>query len=186
MMFMFGHYLPNFYFRDTTWIRWLLPRIFPSDAAAKHLYTAAWEGYLVNNLYEEMFFDVEIQKLYGRGLQLTDADYPNQKHFKEPDASIAVHLSLAFMHYKQFDFDHPLFKAFWGKDDPDLHGEFISFLGRSFVSESNAKANKLLEKDPGSKQRLRDLCDWLLKNYKDPRPFRKVGFWINLEKGIFD
>lgn len=186
MMFMFGHYLPNFYFRDKEWIQGLLPRIFPSDVAAKHLYTAAWEGYLVNNLYEEMFFDAEIQKLYERGLQLTDADYPNQKHFKEPDASIAVHLSLAFMHYKEFDFDHPLFKAFWGKANPDLHGEFVSFLGRSFVSGSNAKANKLLEKKSESKQRLRDLWDWLLKDYKDPGPFREFGFWINLEKDIFE
>lgn len=186
IMFMFGHYLPQFYFRDKDWIRELMPRIFPSDAAAKDLYTAAWEGYLVNNLYKEMLFDTEIQKLYRRGLQLTEADYPRQKHFKEPDKSAAVHLSIAFMHYKEFDFDHPLFKMFWGKDKPDSHGEFVSFLGRSFVSGSNAKANKLLEEEPESKRRLRDLWDWLLKNYKDPHTFRVFGFWINLEKGIFE
>lgn len=186
LMFMFGHYLPTFYFSDKEWIRGLLPRIFSSETAAKHLYTAAWEGYLVNNLYEEMFFDVEIQKLYERGLKLTNADYPSQKHFKEPDASIAVHLSIAFMHYKKFDFEHPLFKAFWGKDDPDLHAEFVNFLGRSFVSGSNANANKLLKKNPESKQRLRDLWDWLLKDYKDPRPFKEFGFWVNLKKEIFE
>jgi len=71
LMFMFGHYLPSFYFLDKDWIHTLLPQIFPEDSVKKHLYLAAWEGYLANNLYEEIFFDSEFQKLYERGLNLT-------------------------------------------------------------------------------------------------------------------
>ena len=116
IMFMFGHYLPFFYFRDRDWIRGLLQQIFPPERGKKHLYTAAWEGCLAQNLYKGMFFDPEIQKLYERGLALTDADYPpQQEHFKKPDEGIAEHLALAFMHYKKFGFDDPLFKAFWKK-----------------------------------------------------------------------
>lgn len=186
MMFMFGHYLPNFYFRDKEWIRGLLPRLFPSKTEDRYLYTAAWEGYLVNNLYEEMFFDAEIQKLYIRGFLLTEADYPSQKHFKEPAESFATHFALAFMHYQTFDFSHPLFKEFWDKKDPDLHSEFVNFLGRSYVSGRNADINKLIQKNPESKQRMRNLWDRFLADYKDPRPLKKFGFWINLEKGIFE
>ncbi|MBU6142108.1 hypothetical protein KGO95_03265, partial [Patescibacteria group bacterium] len=186
IMFMFGHYLPNFYFRDKEWILGLSPRIFPSEGAAKQLYTAAWEGYLANNLYGAMFFDPEIQKLYMRGLPLTDADYPEQKHFRDPDSGIAVHLSLAFMHYKEFGFDQPLFKAFWNRADPNLHAEFINFLGRSFVSGNSASANEVLKKDPESKERLRRLWDWLLEKNKDSNLFVKFGFWVNLKKEIFE
>ena len=185
--FMFGYYLPFFYFRDRDWIRGLLPQIFPQEPAKKPLYTAAWEGYLSNNLYEAMFFDPDIQKLYSRGLALTNVDYPPQQaHFKEPDECIAEHLALALMHYKTFGFPHPLFKAFWKGNNPDQHANFVGFLGREFVSGNNARAHELLKKEPESKKRLKDFWDWLLENYENPKPFIQFDFWINLENGIFE
>ena len=187
IMFMFGHYLPFFYFRDRDWIRGLLQKIFPPERDKKHLYTAAWEGYLAQNLYEGMFFDPEIQKLYERGLALTDTDYPpQQEHFKKPDEGIAEHLALAFMHYKKFRFDHPLFDAFWKKNNPERHANFVDFLGHTFVSGNNASAHELLEKEPASKERLKQFWDWLLENYENPKPFIQFDFWITLENGIFE
>ena len=44
----------------------------------------------------------------------------------------------------------------------------------------------VLEKEPKSKQRLKDMWDWLLKNCNEPKPFVEMGFWINLEKNIFE
>lgn len=186
LMFMFGYYLPTFYFRDRDWVRGLLSQIFPQEPERKYLYTAAWEGYLANNLYEEMFFEPEIQKLYERGLALTDADFPKQKHFREPDEGMAVHLALAYMHYKKFGFGHALFDTFWKKNDPEQHANFVSFLGRSFVSGDNANANELLKKEPESKKQLKDFWDWMLENYKDSKPFVEFGFWINLKKDIYE
>ena len=187
IMFMFGHYLPFFYFRDRDWIRGLLQQIFPPERAKKHLYTAAWEGYLANNLYEAMFFDPEIQKLYERGLALTDADYPpQQERFKKPDEGVAEHLALAFMHYKKFGFDHPLFDSFWKKNNPERHANFVDFLGLTFVSGNNASAHELFEKEPESKERLKDFWDWLFEHYENPKPFIQFDWWINLDNGIFE
>ncbi len=187
IMFMFGHDLPIFYFRDRDWIRGLLQQIFSPEPARKPLYTAAWEGYLATNLYEGMFFDPEIQKLYERGLALTDTDYPpQQEHFKKPDKGIAEHLALAFMHYKKFGFDHPLFDAFWKRNNPERHENFVNFLGHTFVSGNNPSAHELLEKEPASKKRLKQFWDWLLENYKNPKPFIQFDFWITLENGIFE
>ena len=187
LMFMFGQYVPIFYFRDRDWIRGLLSQIFSQEPAQKPLYTAAWEGYLATNLYEEMFFDPEIQKLYERGLALTDTDYPpQQEHFKKPDEGIAEHLALAFMHYKKFGVAHPLFKAFWEKPHPEMHANFVDFLGHTFVSGNNASAHELLEKEPASKERLKQFWDWLLENYENPKPFIQFDFWITLENGIFE
>ena len=187
IMFMFGQHLPFFYFRDRDWIRGLLPQIFSQEPAKKHLYTAAWEGYLAHNLYEGMFFDPEIQQLYVRGLALTDADYPpQQEHFKKPDEGIAEHLALALMHYKRFGFDDPLFKAFWKKNHPKMHANFVEFLGHSYVSGNSASAHELLEKEAESKGRLKQFWDWLLEHYENPKPFIQFDWWINLENGIFE
>ncbi len=186
LMFMFGHYLPSFYFRDIEWTHKLLPQIFPEETTKKHLYLAAWEGYLTNNLYEEIFFDPEFQKLYERGLVLTGSEDPKRKYFKKPDEGIAIHLALAFVVYhKKFGFDHPLFERFW-KQNTERQSEFISFIGRMFVSGDNARVNEQLKKDPEIKKRLTEFWEWLLKNYNDPKLFVEFGFWVNLEKKIFE
>ncbi len=186
LMFMFGRYLPSFYFRDREWIHKLLPEIFSEKPEKKNLYLAAWEGYLDNNLYEEIFFDPVFQKLYERGLALSGDEDSGRKYFKEPDEGIATHLALAFIVYhKRFGFDHPLFKEFWGRD-VERQAKFISFIGRIFISGDNAQANEQLKKDSESRERLIKLWEWLLQNYDDPKLFIEFGFWINLEKKIFE
>lgn len=185
LMFMFGHYLPSFYFRDKEWIRKLLPKIFPTDPEKKDFYTAAWEGYLSYSIYEEIFFDSDIQELYKRGLALTKEDFPKQKHFKDPNESMATHLALAFMHFKEFDFEHPLFKAFWAGNSK-RHVHFNSFIGRSFVSGDNKISNEAIEKEPWIKERIKDFWDWIIENHEGVELFAGFGFWINLEKDIFE
>lgn len=186
LMFMFGHYLPSFYFRDKNWMHGILTQIFPEEATKKHLYLAAWEGYLANNLYEEIFFDQEFQKLYERGLTLTGNEDSKRKYFKEPEEGIAVHLALAFVVYhEKFGFDHSLFKEFW-EQDVERQSEFVSFIGRMFVSGNNAQTNEQLKKDSESRKRLIRFWEWLLENYDDPKLFAEFGFWVNLEKGLFE
>ncbi len=185
LMFLYGHYLPSFYFGDWDWIRKLLPRIFDQEPAQRHLYTAAWEGYLANRLYSALFSEPEIQNLYQRALDLTEGDFPpEQRHFKKPDEGIAQHLALAFMHYEEFGFDHQLFKAFWKNDSPKQHAHFINFIGRSFISRN--KAEESFEFSREVKSRLRDFWDWLLQRDERREVYKEFGLWINLDKGIFE
>ena len=179
LMFMFGHYLPSFYFRDKEWMQGLFSQIFSTEPAKKNLYTAAWEGYVSTNLYEEIFFNAGIQKLYERGLALTDADYPKQKHFKEPDEGVAVHIALAFMHFAKFGFDHDLFKKFWSMPNLEYHKEFISFIGRHSISRESAaewiKYNKV------DIEKLKKFWDWALENCSADALIG-FGFWINEDR----
>ena len=185
LMSMAGRFLPSFYFRDRDWIRELLPQMFSQEPEKKYLSTAAWEGYLTNGLYRAMFTDAAFQKLYQRSLGLTSDDYPrHQKHVANPDEGIAEHLALAFMYYdEEFGFEHPLFKAFWEKDNPKQHAHFVSFFGQEFVFRSDT--HDFFKNHPGGKERLRDFWDWFLKNHERPETFREFGLWINLEKEIF-
>jgi len=185
LMFMFGHYLPQFYFRDIKWMQSLLPKIFPKDPEKKYLYLAAWEGYLANNLYKEIFVDPHFQELYKYALSI-DIDDAGRKYFRDPDDGIAIHLALAFVYYEEFDFDHPLFKAFWEKKDSELQTHFVSFIGRSFISGDNVAVNEFLKNEPVGKKRIKEFWDWLLANHDDPKTFTAFGFWISTEKSIFD
>lgn len=185
LMFLFGHYLPRFYAQDREWIRQLLPRIFPKYPSKRYLYTAAWEGYLTNPLYIDMFYDPAIQPLYQRGLALTDDNYPPQQgHFREPDEGIAKHLVIAFMYDQEFGLDHPLFIAFWEKDNPKRHAHFVDFLGNQFIFMS--RASEHLARRPERKKWLRDFWDWLLDKHENPETFRQFSHWIDLEKEIFE
>ncbi len=186
LMFMFGYYLPTFYFRSTDWIHEYLRLIFPLKTGKNYLYLAAWEGYLTNNLYEKMFFDPKFQALYELGLNLQGVKESNRKYFKDPDDGLAVHLALAYMHYVDFGYNHKLFKLFWQKCTLQQHSAFISFIGRMFISGKNPKADALLKKKARSENRIKKLWKWLLENYENPELFTEFGYWINLEKDIFE
>ncbi len=183
LMFMFGHYLPSFYFRDKKWIEGLLSQIFPKELEKKDLYTAAWEGYISTNIYKEVFFNPDIQDLYKRALALTEVDYPKQKHFKDPDEGIASHFALAFIHFAEFGFKNDLFKEFWKVQNLKRHKEFISFIGRHSISREAAvewiRHNKI------DIEKLKKFWDWV-PEHCDAEALSGFGFWVNTERGALD
>lgn len=183
LMFMFGHYLPSFYFRDKEWIRKLLLQIFPTEPEKKHLYLAAWEGLLTNNLYGKMFFDSAVAHLYSRAIKLKSEDYTKRQYFKEIDEALAIHLALAFVHFAEFKFEHELFKQFWSTENKKRHKEFISFIGRYCVSREAVaiwvKYNKV------DVEKLKKFWDWALENC-DADVLSGFGFWINKEHGVLE
>jgi len=181
LMFMFGHYLPSFYFRDKNWIKKLLPKIFPKEK--RDFFLASTEGYLVQSLYKEMFFDKSFQNLYEEWIDLKDTNYSNnQKHFKDIDESLADHLALAFVHFLEFDFKHPLFIKFWRREDIKRQKEFISFIGRHCLSRDSAK--KWMEDNKINIDKVKKLWDWVLKKKLNPKILAGFGFWINPNEEI--
>lgn len=186
IMFMFGHYLPQFYFRDTEWVQGLLPKIFPEEKEKSHLYLASWEGFIANNLFKEMLIDPFIEKLYFRGINIKDIKESHRKYFRDPDEGIATHLALAFIHYKDFRFENKLFKAFWESENIIQHKEFISFIGRSIISGDNFQVDKLIKEDSSIKEILMELWDRAIEKKDEKEIFMEFGFWINLKKGLFE
>jgi hypothetical protein len=187
IMFLFGRHLPSFYFRDVAWFKKnILPQVFPAEEGKKDLFLAAWEGYLSNNLYEELFFDPDIQRLYERVVTLSPDKYTKRKYAIELDEGVATHIALAFAYYEDFGFDHPLFRAFWGTDNIERHSKFVAFIGRSVISGDNAKARELLQKKSWIKQRLKDFWSWVLDSKQDTKLLAEFGFWINTTSDVFD
>lgn len=186
IMFMFGHYLPQFYFRDIKWSESLFPEIFPEATDKVHLYLAAWEGYLANNLYREMFENPLFQRLYMRGLEIEALKEQDRRYFRDIDEGIATHIALAFIHYDDARYDHPLFKKLWAEGSTNQQKEFVAFIGKSVVSGSNNQIDEFLKENPSVKELLKTLWDWILEHQTKSELFLEFGFWANLQKGVFD
>ena len=185
LMFMFGYYLPSFYFRDKKWTKNLFFKIFPKEN--NYLYTASWQGYLSQNLYKELFFEPKIQELYEYGITLKEDEKVKQEYFKNLDEGIAVHLALAFVHFKEFDFGNKLFEKFWAKGNPTQHFHFVSFIGRYLIKSEENRIEKIEKEGVNVKEKIKKFWNWMLENYrKSTKPFEGFGFWIDLEKNIFE
>ncbi|MFC1701060.1 hypothetical protein ACFLZ0_02915 [Patescibacteria group bacterium] len=185
LMFMFGHYLPSFYFRDRKWIEGLLSCVFPIEPEKNRLYTAAWEGYVSANLFKELFFNHDIQKLYERSIASTDIEELKQKYFKKPDEGVADHLALAFIYFPEFDFGHNLFKKFWSTSKTESQKEFISFIGHHCLNQDYS-GEEWFKKNKVSKKKLTEFWEWAIENAPDSKSLSGFGQWINPYKEVLD
>lgn len=181
IMFLFGRYLPSFFYRDRTWISGILPKIFPEAIEKKDLYFASWEGYLSTNLYEELF--VLLRKFYEKAVDFDVSDYTKREYFKELDEALAIHIALAFAHYDNFDTNDELFKKFWEKNNIKRHQEFISFLGRHCVSRD--RADLWMDLNKVKIEKLKDFWIWVIDNIKNKEVLSHFGFWMNLKSQAF-
>lgn len=180
VMFMFGHYLASYYYRDVAWIDKLMTQIFPKDKT--DLFLASWEGYIASNLYDELF--VRLEPLYEYAIELDSASYTPRRYFKDLDEGLAIHLALAYMHFDEFTTDSTLFKSFWNAKNVKRHEEFVSFVGRHSISRESAKAWD--QEHAVNTDKLEVLWDWLLSNCNEASVFAEFGFWISTKEAIFE
>ena len=181
---MFGHYLPTFYFRDMQWTRSIFNKIFEPKSKDKYLQVAVWEGYLSNNLYNELFFEPYIQELYNEHIIL-NLPYPKQKFFKDPQESLAIHFALAFVHFEKFGLDNKLLKKFLVKANEKQLAEFVNFIGKSVVTRESSDVLKD-EKFPWKIKRIKDFWELMLANKSKSPSLIEFGSWIEASNEVFE
>ncbi len=176
---MIGQYLPSVYYRDSEWVKYQLPKIF--RVANQDQFFSAWEGYVITSVYKEVFEVMD--KYYEHALLMDDTDYPKRVERKRDfDQSIGVHLALAYTHFVEVTLDHKLIKLLWEKADVRKQCEFISHIGRGFISSN------LIKPDEAQINKVLKLWDWLLDKKKgevSPQVYGEFGLWVR-DKGIED
>lgn len=182
IFFLFGHYFPSFYFRDKEWARNFFGKLFDFSPEKRDLSLAAWEGYLANNLYKELFQDLEIY--YLQAIDLDKSDATPREYFKDIDEALATHIALAFMHFPDFTFESRVFQRFWKKEFSKRHKEFVSFIGRYAISRDQAK--NWIEQNKIDLKKLENFWDWILKEPVDVKVFESFGFWMDARWSVFD
>ena len=178
-----GRYLPTFYFRDKEFITQLILEIFPkNDPAKKDVYLATWEGYLSSTLYDKLF--TQLDEFYKNAIDLDPKDYTDRKYSNNLDEFLAIHLALAFAHL-DLKITDTLFEQFWDNDNVVRQKEFVSFIGRSCLTRSQA-GDDWLRENKVSKEKLIEFWDWTLENDLEPEVLSGFGIWINPDKEILD
>ena len=192
VMFLFGYHFNVIYHWDTAWSLSNINQIFNKEKEKKLLFTAAWEGLLSGYFGEKMFFEKVIQQIYLRGMQLNKKDYPMQKHLKDPDELIGERIAWAFVaHYNEFGFKHLLFINFLESNNPIRYSQFISYIGKIFISESeiffnNKERKDFIQDNPEVKKRFCELWDWMLDNCGHRKALIEFGTWLSPEDDIFE
>lgn len=182
--FMFGHYIPFFYYRDHNWMESdIFPVLFSTDKDKFDLYLASWEGYLASSLYDELF--KKLHSEYARAIALDPTIYTKRRYRTNLDDGIATHLALAYVHFKDFTFDSDLYKSFWSTPNAKRWSEFISFIGRSVISRDQPK-NWLKEHPEVDPKKLEAFWDWALEHCSDKKALEEFGFWMQTKDDIFD
>lgn len=185
LMYMFGWFFPFFYVRYKNWVHQLLPIIFPFAQNERELFWATWEGYLRNDVYENIFIDCKFRKIYEKSIELANESLDNL-NLEKITKNTAEHIALIFvLYHENFKFEDPLFKKFWEKNT-ERQAHFIKSIGADFISERYEWANKALKKDFKIKERLITLWEWVLKNCDDSKVFENFYYWINIKSKIFD
>ncbi len=184
IMFMFGYYLSTFYFRDMQWTRNIFNKIFEPKSKDKYLQVAVWEGYLSNNLYNELFFEPYIQGLYDKNIMLS-LSYPKQKFFKDPQESLSIHFALAFVYFEEFGLDNKLFKKFFVKANEKQLSEFVNFIGKSVITRENSDVLKD-EKSPWRITRIKNFWELMLKDRAKSPALKEFGSWMEANNNVFE
>jgi len=183
--FTIGQFLASFYFRDIPFITSLLPKLFPKAESGKEkFYFATWEGYLSSSLYKELF--IELQSYYQYAVETNPETYPDRKYLKGLDETLAVHIALAYAHF-DFKIGDPLFELFWKTPNEIRHYEFVSFIGRTCITRSQAGDVWFTENKVG-KDKLIEFWNWMINTdiAIEPKSFSGFGFWINPDKEIIE
>jgi len=184
LMFMYGNYIAFFHSRNPAWMEKVIwPRLFSKDPDKKDLYLAAWEGYLSASLYDELF--KKLHDEYIRAIALDPNTYTKRRYRSNLDEALATHISLAYVHFKDFGFDSDLYQAFWSTSNSKRWGEFISFIGRSVISRDRPK-DWLIEHPEVDQKKLEAFWDWALEHCDDKAALQEFGFWMQTKDGIFD
>lgn len=182
IMFMFGHYLAFFYYRNTKWGDTILPKLFLNDASRGDLFLAAWEGYLTAALYEELFEKLHDQ--YAQAIVSDPGAYTKRKYRGNLDEALATHLALAYVHFDDFGFQSDLYESFWKNKNTKRQGTFISFIGRHVISRDQA-SQWIAEKKVNVKK-LSDFWEWALLHCADKEALKEFGFWMQTKHKIFN
>lgn len=175
IMFLFGYYFPFFYSKNVKWTRSQIDKIFKKENF--NLFISAWEGYLIKTydigtrnpeIFEELFFDPALQKLYEYCIDLEDLP-SNREYDLNPREGLARHLALAYILFGSFEFGHKLFDQFLNKSSPKQISYFVNEIGQH-LSQNNLPIK--------SKEKLKRLWDWMLEYYDDEKIFYEFGLWI--------
>lgn len=168
---IYGWRLPNLLHLNKKWVEKKINKIFPSDEKLKHFFIPAWQGYLTNNVYNEIF-DL-LKNKYKGSFSLLGKIKKTKTYSIDIDERLAQHMAIAMVNYPQHQ---DIVADFIKISPPKERGELVNFIGRRVLRDDFKNL-----KDPRwVKGKLIDFWKTRLKKGKivDKEEFKEFGWWF--------
>ncbi len=125
---VYGLYLPQLFYLDKDWVIKNQDNIFPKDPSNDHLWLAAWEAYLSNDITRNLFLILKEQ--YRRSISLLGTSSKKGHKYADLNQLLPQHLMIIFAHESSYD---DLLDEFFDTAPPEARGEAINFAGRAIL-----------------------------------------------------
>ena len=181
--FLYGRYFANFYFRDKVWMNMHIDDVFPEGTDKNRLFEAALQGYLSNNLYQDIFEHPKFHKIYARGIDISAQSTETPPTRQSLSEALPNHLALAFFHYKSFDLEAPLMQAFLKQGSAEQKAHFVGHIHGQIVTEKQRENSEV-----DLVQRLKALWEYFISSYNpdtDREIMNQFGAWLQKGSTVF-
>lgn len=175
---VYGWYLPSLFYLDKKWVKDNLDKIFPKKPNLLNLWVAAFETYLTNSVYGDIF--TLLRKEYLKAIHYIKnirVEQPQKRKAADMSEKLPPHLMLAYAY--DFDENNELTTKFFEIAPAEIRAKAIWFMGANILKKELAQVPKdshsinLKKIQKIWDQRL--LIDEQLKNKEELKEF---GWWF--------
>lgn len=149
---VYGQWLPNLYYLDSSWVAAQVKKIFPIGADTFRIHLAAWDAFVAfNNPYKVLL--QLLKEEYRAAVERIGANLPEQELSADRDERLAEHVMLLYWWGElSLEEDQGLVARFYEKATAQLSAKAMHFLGRC-LRESKELPEEAIE-------RLKKLWMW--------------------------
>lgn len=172
---IYGWYLPNLFYLDKEWLIKNLNNIFPENQKEQEFFWAAWETFLSNSVYHDLF--PIVKEKYRFAISLLGKNSGKKHRYANLDELLPHHFMIIYAN--DLGNSDDLIKDFFEKAPNEALGVAHSFTGRAILK-------KELSKIPDDKtvvkiEKLKKLWEERLnipKEKQGKEEFKEFGWWF--------
>ncbi len=128
---VYGWYLPKLFYLDKKWLKDNLDKIFPKEPKLLNLWVAAFETYLRNNIYRDIFS--LLKKDYLRSIHYMQSGYSQKRRAFDRREKLPQHSMLAYAY--GFDKNDELTTKFFELTPVGVRSKAIWFIGANILKK---------------------------------------------------
>lgn len=165
---IYGCRLPKLVYLDKNWVKKNLDKIFPKKKSLENFWLSAFETYLANPVYGDIFELLE--KEYDGAISHLTPKKQKRKFFVNIDERLPEHLVYAYVYNIC---DKKIIDKFFSKAEVSARSRALNYIGRKIFSEHNLKKNR----NKINLQTIKSLFEERLKN-RDKEELKEFGWWF--------
>ncbi|MEH2102531.1 MAG: hypothetical protein V7K76_22825 [Nostoc sp.] len=149
---VYGNKFPHLFNLASEWSLNNVDRIFPESPELQGMFEAAWEGYIDNDIFHDVFS--VLKQKYDRALEQLSVRNPTSRQQSEAGRALSNHLVYLFL-WKEIDITESdsLLQKFFANASADLRQKFMRQISWKLLY-GDLKLNEEL------RQRLQKLIEW--------------------------